>query len=309
VNKVRDIFKKINIAGSVAFDIPMKEHTSFRVGGPADIFVVPETPEDIVLLINRCAEHRIPLFFLGEGANILVSDQGIRGLVVSMAAFKEIAVEGRHIRAGAGAAMSAVAETAARASLGGLTFIYGMPGSVGGSVYMNARCYGREIADVVNKVILIDSAGNRREVHPEKSAFSYKRSPFQNSAAAILEATFQCVPGDQPTLLEEMDQHKQDRERKGHYLYPSIGSVFKNNRRFGMPTGKIIDKCGLKGYCIGDAQVAEYHGNIIINRGTASAADILNLVRHVEHTVESETGFRLEREVILVGDWDKQEGA
>ena len=226
-----------------------------------------------------------------------------------MAAFNEIEVEGQHIRAGAGAAMSTVAETAAQASLGGLTFIYGMPGSVGGSVYMNARCYGSEIADILKEVTLIDRDGVRKDVHPDKTGFSYKRSPFQQSASAILEATFQCVPGEQLTLMEEMHQHKQDRERKGHYLYPSIGSVFKNNRQFGMPTGKIIDKCGLKGYCIGDAQVAEYHGNIIINRGAASAADILNLVRHVERTVESETGFRLEREVILVGDWDTQEGA
>jgi len=308
VNKVRDILKKINIAGSIEFNVPMEEHTSFKTGGPAEAFAVPADYNDISVLLKTCGRFSIPVFVLGAGANILVADKGIRGLVISLASFQKIVVDGTVISAGAGAAMSDVASAAGEASLSGLAFIYGMPGSVGGSVYMNARCYNREIADILHEARVMKSDGTVETLRPDRPAFSYKHSPFQTNKQVILSASFHCEKGDKQALMDEMSRNKEDRRQKGHYRYPSVGSVFKNNRSFGRPTGKIIDNCGLKGYCIGDAQVADFHGNIIINRGNAGAGEILELILFIEEEVRKKTGFSLEREVILVGEWmDKEE--
>jgi UDP-N-acetylmuramate dehydrogenase len=183
-----------------------------------------------------------------------------------------------------------------------------MPGSIGGAVYMNARCYGREIADVLTETEIIDFSGKKPghlRLPAKKTDFGYKSSPFQRRDNFILSASFQLVQKDKALICAEMDAHRRDREDKGHYRYPCAGSVYKNNPAFGKPTGKIIDELGLRGLQKGGARVADWHGNIIINTGGSSAADIRNLINEVAARVKEATGFILEPEILFVGEWDQ----
>jgi len=190
--------------------------------------------------------------------------------------------------------------------LSGLEFAASLPGTVGGAVWMNARCYEREIADALESVETLDAGLALRRRLFEPAEWGYKRSPFQSTTDVILRAVFRLGPGDPGTIEEAMRRHRQDREVKGHFLHPCAGSVFKNDRSFGKPTGRLIDELGLKGLRIGGAQVAPYHGNIIVNLGDATAADVRALIERVEREVADRVGLRLEREVILAGDWGEQ---
>lgn len=304
MNNLRQVLGKVNLKGSLRFDEPMANHTSFRVGGPADAFAVPDGVDDVSRLVRACAEAGIPVFVLGEGANILVADAGIRGLVMDMRLFAGLRTDAHTIHAGAGLDVSALCEEAAAHELAGVEFLYSMPGSVGGAVWMNARCYGKSISEVLESVTLVDEAGERvvRSVDPKE--FDYKRSPYQGMRAVIVEATFSLEPGDGEAIRKAMEEYRADRERKGHFAAPSAGSVFKNDRRFGSPTGKLIDDLGLRGHRIGGAQVSGYHANIFINAGGARAEDLRKLMELAEQRVYQAYGFRLEREVILVGAWN-----
>ncbi|MCX7030088.1 MAG: UDP-N-acetylmuramate dehydrogenase, partial [Spirochaetes bacterium] len=187
--------------------------------------------------------------------------------------------------------------------LSGLEFAASLPGSVGGAVWMNARCYEREVADALETVESLDAGLVPRRRRVEPGEWGYKRSPFQSTTEVILRAVFRLVSGDPRIIDEAMQRHRQDREAKGHFLHPCAGSVFKNDRSFGKSTGRLIDELGLKGLAIGGAQVAPYHGNIIVNLGDATAADVRTLIERVERAVFDRLGLRLEREVILAGDW------
>jgi len=198
------------------------------------------------------------------------------------------------------------AEASAARGLGGLEFLAGMPGSMGGALWMNARAYGREIADIVIEADVLDFSGAeavRRTVQTNKADFDYKRSPFQNQRALILAARFSLQARSENEIRREMEAHRRDREDKGHYRYPSAGSAFKNNRVFGKPTGQIIDELDLKGLRVGGAQIAPYHGNIIINTGGATAQDIRALLELTAARVKDATGFILEPEIIFAGEW------
>lgn len=295
--------KQLKIAGRIEQNVPMKEHTSFQVGGPADIFITPASWGDVVKARTFCDENKIPLFILGGGANILVSDLGIRGAVLDMRTFQNCSVEHHLLHAEAGAAVSDVVELAWKNGLGGLEFIYGMPGSVGGAIWMNAQCYGRAVSETLESVEYLDETGNRKIYTARKEDFRYKHSPFQNKKWVICSAAFRLIPKNKSEIEAEMNKNKSDREAKGHYRYPSAGSAFKNNRAFGKPTGQMIDEAGLKGFSIGGAKVADYHGNIIINSGNAAARDILAVIEHVEREILNRFGFKLEREVLLAGEW------
>jgi len=303
VTNLKELAGKINIAGSLRLSEPLKEHTSYKVGGPADLFGEPETVADVVTLLEAAAEHDLPVFVLGAGANILVSDRGIRGMVLSTERLRSVCVDGERIVAQAGCAISLVSEAAAAVGLSGLAFIYSMPGSVGGAVWMNARCYGSSISDVLEWVEILDENGAVVRIDVQQDQFDYKVSPFQKRRAVILSACFRLRHGERAAILEEMEANRADRERKGHFAAPSAGSVFKNNRSFGNPSGKIIDSLGLRGYSIGGAKISDYHANMIINTGSATAFDIEALTRYVARRVKDELGYELEREVIPVGDW------
>lgn len=306
MHTLRKILKKINIQGNVLFDESMKNHTTFRIGGPADVFITPSTIQSLQAIILLCRDNSIPFFLLGQGANILVADGGIRGIVIDVSAFSHISIENNKITAGAGAGVSAVSEAAFFTGLTGLEFLYSMPGSVGGSLYMNARCYGSEMSNVVESAEILDKNGQKVTLTLAKKDFSYKKSPFQKTGDIILCATIVLKKGNKPDIQKKMDEYRLDREKKGHFLFPCAGSVFKNSKKFGESTGRIIDSLGLKGYCIGDARVSPYHGNIIVNQGNAKALDVIRIITFLENRVKNELNLDLEREIILVGAWDKE---
>jgi UDP-N-acetylmuramate dehydrogenase len=312
--KIREIIetceKQNTCELDIRYDEPMDTHTTFKVGGPADCWIRPAVKgfESFVSsLLCRSYEESVPVFILGGGANIVVSDKGIRGIVLDTGAWKgEYEKEGR-LFFRSGTSMDEAADYAASRRLSGLEFLAGMPGTLGGAVYMNARCYNCEIADVIAEAEIFDfsveSGGVTKSVHRDKMSFAYKTSPFQNRENLILSASFNLKDGDGGEIKEKMAGYRKDRKDKGHYLFPCAGSAFKNNRDFGRPTGQIIDELGLKGFAVGGAQVAPYHGNIIINKTGASASDIRALADEVAKRVEERDGFILEPEILFIGEW------
>jgi UDP-N-acetylmuramate dehydrogenase len=292
------------------FDEPMAAHTSFKVGGPADLWLRPRGdpfPRFVELLHRRAGEAGIPLFILGGGANVLVSDRGIRGIVLDTGGWKGIRREGEGYYIRSGTPVDEMIEYAAGQGLSGLEFLAGMPGTLGGALWMNARCYEKSISDVLLETEVLDldcAGGGIRRIKRSPGDFGYKKSPFQNRRTLSLGAVLVLGGGDTGRIRQEMAEHIRDREQKGHYCYPSAGSAFKNNRAFGKPTGRIIDELGLRGLRIGEAQVAPWHGNIVINRGGARAADIRDLLAHVAARAKAERGIELEREILFVGDWE-----
>jgi UDP-N-acetylmuramate dehydrogenase len=293
----------IKIAGRLEEDELLAGHTSFRLGGPADLFAAPRTPEEVGRIVTLCARESVPCFVLGGGTNILVSDKGVRGVVIDLTFLDGLQAEGSLITALGGTPVSALSEFALSRGLAGMEFAYSLPGSVGGAVWMNARCYEREVSDVLEFVDYLDPDFGQRRLAMRRDEWDYKVSPFQGMRGVILRAGFRLAPGNPRQVEDRMQEHRQDREKKGHFLFPCAGSVFKNNRAFGAPTGVIVDSLGMKGRRIGGAQVAPFHGNIIVNTGGATARDVLALIELVEDEVRRRLGFHLEREVLLVGEW------
>ena len=304
----------------VRYNEPMAAHSTFKTGGPADCWLRPVGdgfPAFAAALLAAARAAKIPLFFLGGGANILIADAGIRGIVLDLNGWageekrpQKNQNENRQNQTlcfRAGTNLDAAANTAAEAGLSGMEFLAGMPGSIGGAVWMNARCYGQEIADVLTETEIIDFSGTEPALinsAANRGEFGYKHSPFQSMDAMILSASFKLTAGNKDQTIAKMDSYRKDRESKGHYRFPSAGSVFKNNPDFGKPSGKIIDELGLCGLQIGGAQVAPWHGNIIINTDAASSADIRLLVNEVAARVNAATGFNLEPEILFIGEWN-----
>jgi UDP-N-acetylmuramate dehydrogenase len=302
----------------IRYDEPMKNHTTFKVGGPADCWLCPQGEgftSFCINILNHCGAEKIPVFILGGGANIAVSDKGMRGIVLDTGAWKgesaQVSLsEKDEIVFKSGTSIDEAVNTACAAGFCGLEFLAGMPGTVGGAVWMNARCYGREIADVLSWVEIIsceevtksEYAVKRVDVK-DSAGFAYKQSPFQKMDCIITSASFRLEKGDKEKMLIKAKEHREDREKKGHYLFPCAGSAFKNNRDFGKPTGQIIDELGLKDKQKGGAQIAPFHGNIIINTGNASASDIRALMDETALLVKEKTGFILEPEILFVGEW------
>jgi UDP-N-acetylmuramate dehydrogenase len=315
INKIQQIIescKKENPCDfEVSYNKPMAELSTFRAGGPADCWLRPSGegfPAFTAALIAAARAEGIPVFILGGGANILAADAGIRGIVLDTGGWTGETSKERQegiLRLRAGTSIDTVAEIAADAGLSGLEFLAGMPGSIGGAVWMNARCYGQEIADVLAETEVIDFVDKPRyaQLIAHKEEFGYKKSPFQGRDTLILSASFNLTRGKTQDIRAKMDSYRADRETKGHYRYPCAGSVFKNNPEFGKPTGKIIDELGLCGLQKGGAQVTPWHGNIIVNTGGATASEIRSLVEEVASRVKTAVGFTLEPEILFVGDW------
>lgn len=301
VETLRKIIEKINISTEIRFDEPLSSHTSFKTGGKCDALFTPASFDDFIKLRNEIGDNYT---LIGSGTNILVSDKGIRGIVIKTSSMSEIKIEEGILVAGCGAEVKDVCKFAYDHCYSGFEFIYGMPGTIGGAVWMNARCYGSSISDIFEWAVTVDSNGKKETCYFNESDFDYKKSVFQKNNIFIIRAAFRLKKGEKTNIKKKMDDNMRDREKKGHFLYPCAGSVFKNNRDFGDPSGKIIESCGLKGKTIGNAQIAPFHANIIINKGNAKSSDILELINIIEKTVFLKKGFRLEREVLLVGDWD-----
>ena len=298
-----------NIKGFLLTSEPMWRHTTFLVGGPADLYAVPADEKDLRTLFAAARRDDMEIFILGGGSNLLVADSGFRGLVIDTRLFNDYEVEGGNLVLGAGLSVSDAAWRAGTAGLAGLDFLFGMPGTVGGAVWMNARCYDAEIADIIVWVDVMDRDGKISRIPKNREEWAYKRSPFQSTAGGgltILRAAFAMNPDEPDRLRSAMRKNRDDRVSKGPYKAPCAGSAFKNNRAFGAPSGVLIDRCGLKGFRIGGAAVSSWHGNIFINDGTAAAGDIRRLLREVGLRVEESTGFRMESEILMVGDWNNE---
>ena len=303
MSTVKQYLENINIAGTVLIDEPMSCHTTFEVGGPADLLVKPETEDDVATILTAAHKTGFPLFVLGGGANILVSDAGIRGVVLDLTPLGELHHEGARLICGAGAEVTAVTAYAAENGLGGIDFLHSMPGTIGGAVWMNARCYGSSIADILAEVRGVTPEGRRFAYQPKEQDFEYKKSPFQERRDVITACDFHLHREDPAEVWERMVGYYRDRERKGHFSAPSAGSIFKNNRSFGRPSGAIIDSLGLRGTQIGGARISDRHANIIVNTGNASAWDIRRLMEYVQQEVRLRLGYELEQEVLYVGEW------
>ncbi|MCL2802137.1 MAG: UDP-N-acetylmuramate dehydrogenase [Treponema sp.] len=307
--------KKTGCEVDVRYDEPMSEHTTFKVGGPADCWLRPDGEgfsSFCISLLNSAKKEKVPVFIIGGGANIVVSDLGIRGITLDMGGWNGESVwtlckNEEEIIFKSGKNIDEAADDALAAGLSGFEFLAGMPGTIGGALWMNARCYGSEISDFVSWVeFAVQEKGEyciKRIEVKNKEGFAYKESPFQKMDCLILSAAFKLKKGNKEEILKVMDNNRQDRQDKGHYLYPCAGSAFKNNRAFGKPTGQIIDELGLKGFKKGGAQIADFHANIVINTGSAKAQDIRLLIDETAEKVKAAFGFELEPEILFVGDW------
>lgn len=281
-------------------DEPMRNHTTFRVGGPADLLVCPNRRE-LPVILRMVKENQIPVTIIGNGSNLLVSDKGIRGLVVEIGnRMDDIDVDGNRIRAGAGALLSKVAQTAAKAELGGMEFAAGIPGSIGGAVVMNAGAYGGEIKDSIVCATVLDSDGNVKKLTKDELDLSYRHSCMMENHYCVIEAEFELCEKPEEEIRSMMAQLREKRIEKQPLEYPSAGSTFK--RPEGYFAGKLIQDAGLRGYCVGDAQVSEKHCGFVINRGNATATEILQLIRDVQQKVKEEFGVMLETEVRILGE-------
>ncbi|MCK5735533.1 MAG: UDP-N-acetylmuramate dehydrogenase [Spirochaetaceae bacterium] len=308
--KITESLDMFNIKGIVILSEPMWRHSTFMVGGAAEIYAVPSEEEDLRRLFTVTEKENTEIFILGGGSNILVADSGIQGMVIDTRLFNEYRLESGNSEGnlilGAGLPVSDAAWKSGSSGLEGLDFLFGMPGSVGGALWMNARCYDVEIAEKVAWIEVMDRGGRVTRLPMNRDEWGYKHSPFQTEAGAeqtLLRAAFSMKAGESEKIKASMREKRNDRESKGHYKAPCAGSAFKNNRAFGAPSGVLIDNCGLKGRKIGGASVAPWHANIIINDGTAKAADIRSLLEEVAGKVEETTGFRMEMEVLMVGGW------
>lgn len=281
-------------------NVPLSRLTSFRVGGPADYMITaPETA--VSALLKKLKEERVPVLILGNGSNLLVSDRGFRGVVLKIAPPKEpVLRKGDELYTGAGLSLKQLCLTAQREGLSGLEPLYGIPGTVGGAVFMNAGAYGGEIADTLREVAVTDGSGQITTVPSADAALGYRHSRFMETGEVILSAVFALTPDDPARIRERMEEYMRRRRKKQPLEYPSAGSFFK--RPEGHFAGELIDRCGLRGLSVGGAQISEKHAGFLINRGGASCRDILELSDTVCRIVREKTGVQLEREVQMVGE-------
>ena len=277
----------------------LSSHTSVRVGGACDLMILSTDPMTSARLKSRCKELSLYSMVIGNGSNCLFSDDGFRGVIIAPAARSgSVSVKGNIITADAGVQLSAVCKTALDNGLTGLEFAYGIPGTVGGAVYMNAGAYGGEISRVIRSVTAADSSGKLIAFTPEELSLGYRTSRFEHTDEVIISAEFALEPGDPAAISSKMEELISRRHARQPLEYPSFGSAFK--RPEGTYAGLVIEESGLKGTSVGGAQISPKHANFIINKGGATASDILSLIRLTQKTVAEKTGFFLEPEVRLI---------
>ena len=292
-----------NVMGGsgIFMEEPMKKHTTFRVGGPADVLVQPDETA-LAAILALCRQYHVPYSFIGNGSNLLVGDKGIRGVVIEMTdPMGNIEVDGTKITAQAGAMLSKIANTAASNGLGGMEFAAGIPGSVGGAVVMNAGAYGGEMKDIIEKVYVLDENGAQLELDRDALDFGYRHSCIPEKKYIVTKVVLELVPRNEAEIRSEMKELNEKRAEKQPLQYPSAGSTFK--RPEGYFAGKLIMDAGLRGYQVGGAQVSEKHCGFVINKGDATAADICQLMQDVSDKVQAQFGVVLEPEVKMIGEF------
>ena len=288
----------------VRINEPMMKHTSFRAGGAAEWFVIPETVEELKAVLAVCRKADIPWYVVGNGSNLLVSDKGFPGVIISTGKFDRLEVNGTEITVGAGVMLSRLANTAYKAGLAGLEFAAGIPGTVGGACVMNAGAYGSEMKQVLKTVTVLTAEGNVETLPAEVLELGYRTSVIPKRGYLVLGAVVSLSAGKMDEIKTVMDDLAFRRKDKQPLEFPSAGSTFK--RPEGYFAGKLIEDCGLKGFSVGGAQVSEKHAGFVINKGGATATDIYHLCKEVEKRVRARFGVSLEMEVKLVGDFEEE---
>ena len=288
-------------AKELLLEEPMAKHTSFRIGGPADVLAQPANEAELAALLKRAAEHAVPVTLVGNGSNLLVRDKGIRGLVIKLSnIFSSITVEGNVLTFGSGISLAMASKKAASLSLSGLEFAVGIPGTIGGAVYMNAGAYDGEMAKVVTCVRVMDMQGKISELQASELDFAYRHTALQNSGWIVISVTVALQPGEAESIAAKMADFSQRRISKQPLELPSAGSMFK--RPPGYFAGTLIEQTGLKGYTVGGAQVSQKHAGFVVNVGGATAQDVLQLISDVQSKVFAAHGVRLEPEVLVLGE-------
>lgn len=296
-----------SIEKRIQHSVSLAPYTTFRIGGPATYFIQPVSIEEFGVALEWTLGKKIPFFVLGGGANILVHDRGFDGLVIHTGKLTGIAVEKQSIHAECGLAVDRLVDTAMNHGLSGLEFAAGLPGTVGGALFMNARAYEGEFSAIVSSVQALQIRGKRAHktiLKRDDLEFSYKQSVFQGKEYYVYSVHLLLASVDINRIQLKSVQIRQKRREAGQFVFPNAGCIFKNNYVVGIPTGRIIDELGLKGTRIGDAEVYRKHGNFIINRGSATAEDVHRLIQLLESRLEEHLGVRMEREINLIGPWE-----
>ncbi|MBQ0052671.1 MAG: UDP-N-acetylmuramate dehydrogenase [Treponema sp.] len=308
--------KSSGFAGRILQNEPLKNHTTMKVGGNAELFVLPENEESLLLAVECARKNQKKFYILGGGSNIVFKDTGFDGLIIctenlnkieKIEAIDENKLPIVNLICQAGKPTSEITDYCLQNNIQGFECFSGLPGTVGGACFMNARCYDDELSNHIKSVTYLDLDEMKiKEYEFDKSDWAYKISPFQKGNNVILKVVLhglKQLTNDSSEMLSAKAVAQRcysNREEKGHFKYPSSGSVFKNNRSFGKPSGVLVDEAGLKGLSVGGAQVAPWHGNFIINNGAATADDIKELVEKIQSIVKEKTGFMLEPEVIFL---------
>ncbi len=295
----KDIAEHLERVGCrVSENEPMAAHTSFHIGGAADVFAQADTEKALQKSIAFCREHSVPFMVIGNGSNLLVGDKGIQGVVLQYTN-TSIDVKENHLTVSAGVSVAKLCNTACQHGLSGLEFAFGIPGTVGGGIYMNAGAYGGQLSDVLVSVKVLNENGEIEVLQETQLQLGYRHSLLMERSLTVLEAKFLLTADDPQAIRARMDDYLGRRRDKQPLEYPSAGSFFK--RPEGYFAGALIEQSGLKGYAVGDAQISEKHAGFVINRGKATCADVLALSDYVQATVLQKFGVSLEREVQLIG--------
>ncbi|MGE8203455.1 UDP-N-acetylmuramate dehydrogenase [Heyndrickxia sp. NPDC080065] len=298
--KIYDKLASIVDEHNIKMDEILKNHTYTKLGGKADIFITPSTYEEVQSIVKFARQENVPFTLLGNGSNLIVKDGGIRGIVILLKNFNQISTDGNQLMAQSGAAIIDASRYALQERLSGLEFACGIPGTVGGALFMNAGAYGGEIKDALDYAIVVDSDGEIVKRSAADLELSYRTSNIPEKGDIVLEAVFTLKPGNYEEIKAIMDDLTFKRESKQPLEYPSCGSVFK--RPPGYFAGKLIQDSGLQGTRIGGAEVSTKHAGFIVNKDNATAEEYISLIKHVQKTVKEKFNVSLEREVKIIGE-------
>lgn len=300
MNELTAKLKEFNI-GKIKENEPLANHTTMKIGGPADLFIEPSSIENIKKTMELLNQYQVKWIAIGRGSNLLVSDKGIEGAVIKLGPnMSDLEINDSEVKVGGGYSLVSLSTQLSRKGLSGLEFASGIPGSVGGAVYMNAGAHGSDISKVLTKAHVLFSDGSIEWLTNEEMQFSYRTSVLQNQRPGlVMEAIFQLQAGDKELIFTEMQKNKDYRKETQPWNFPCAGSIFRNP----LPNyaGRLIEDAGLKGYAIGGAKVSEMHGNFIVNTGNAKASDVLALIQHIKNTIKQNYQINIETEVEIIG--------
>ncbi|MEH7122954.1 UDP-N-acetylmuramate dehydrogenase [Bacillus sp. JJ1532] len=300
MNELIDKLNELNI-GKIKEQEPLANHTTMKIGGPANLFIEPSSVENIIKTVELLHEYKVGWTAIGRGSNLLISDLGIEGAVIKLGSgLSHMEINGSELKVGGGYSIVSLSTQISRKGLSGLEFASGIPGSVGGAVYMNAGAHGSDISNILTKAHILFEDGKVEWLSNEEMEFSYRTSVLQKKRPGIvIEAVFQLQPGDKDKIFEEMQRNKDYRKETQPWNFPCAGSIFRNP----LPNyaGKLIEDAGLKGFSIGGAKVSDMHGNFIVNTGNAKAADVLALIQHIKDEIYERFAIKIETEVEIIG--------